>query len=63
MFPEVVVDKSESEYTWQQLESCLQAAWDTLDQELFSNLGASMCNHIEAVIAVKGWIQNIRVDY
>jgi hypothetical protein len=55
MFPEVAIDKSESEYARQRLESCLQAAWDTLDQELFDKLGASMNNRIEAVIAAKGW--------
>jgi hypothetical protein len=55
MFLEVAADKSESEYAQQRLESCLQAAWDTLDQELFNTLGASMCDRIEAVIAAKGW--------
>jgi hypothetical protein len=55
MFPEVAADKSESEHARQRLESCLQAAWDTLDQELFNTLGASMCDHIKAVIIAKGW--------
>jgi hypothetical protein len=55
MFPEVAVDKSESEHAQQWLESCLQAAWDTLDQELFNTLGASMCNHIKTVIVANGW--------
>jgi hypothetical protein len=55
MFPEVAADKSESEHARQRLESCLQAAWDTLDQELFDKLGASMCDRIEAVIAANGW--------
>jgi hypothetical protein len=55
MFPDVMADKSESEYARQRLESCLQAAWDTLDKELFDNLGASMPSRIEACIAAKGW--------
>jgi hypothetical protein len=54
MFPEVTADKSESEDARQRLESCLQAAWDTLDQELFDKLGVSMNDRIEAVIAAKG---------
>lgn len=55
MFPEVASDKSESEHARQRLESCLQAAWDTLDQGLFDKLGASMRDRIEAVIEAKGW--------
>jgi len=42
MFPEVTKDKSESEDARQHLESYLQAAWDTLDQGLFNNIGASI---------------------
>jgi hypothetical protein len=55
MFPEVANNKSESEDARQRLESCLQAAWDTLDKGLFDNLGASMPARIEACIAAKGW--------
>ena len=55
MFPEVAADKSESEHARQRLESCLQAAWDTLDQELFDTLGASISARIEAIIKAKGW--------
>ena len=55
MFPDVANDKSESEHARQRLESCLQATWDTLDQELFDNLGASMPARIEACIAADGW--------
>jgi hypothetical protein len=55
MFPEVAKDTSESEYARQRLESCIQAAWDTLDDELFSTLGASMPDRIEACIAADGW--------
>ena len=55
MFPDIAADKSESEHARQHLESCLQAAWDTLDKELFDNLGASMVDRIEAVIAADGW--------
>jgi hypothetical protein len=55
MFPEVIASKSESEDTRQRLESCLQATWDTLDQDLFNKLGASMNDRIKAVIVAKGW--------
>ena len=55
MFPEVIANKSELEYTQQRLESYLQAAWDTLDQELFDTLGISISTRIEAIIEAKGW--------
>ena len=55
MFLEVATDKSESEHARQRLESCIQAAWDTLDQSLFDNLGASMHDRCEAVITADGW--------
>lgn len=55
MFPEIAEDKSESEYSRQRLESALQAAWDTIDKEVFDNLGESMVNRIEACIEAKGW--------
>jgi hypothetical protein len=55
MFPEVAADKSKSEHARQRLESCLQAAWDTLDQDLFDKLSASINARIKAVIAAKGW--------
>ena len=55
MFPDVANDKSESEHARQRLESCLQAAWDTLDKSLFDILGASMPARIEACIAADGW--------
>jgi len=55
MFLEVAADKSESEHARQRLESCIQAAWDTLDQSLFDNLGASMHDRCEAVITADGW--------
>jgi len=55
MFPDVAADKSESEYARQRLESCIQAAWDTLDKGLFDALGASMPDRIEACIKAKGW--------
>jgi len=54
MFPDAA-DKSESEHSRQRLESCLQAAWDTLDKELFDALYESMPARIEACIAAKGW--------
>lgn len=55
MFPEVAADKSESEDIRQYLKSCLQAAWNILDQGLFEKLGASMPARIEACIAAEGW--------
>jgi hypothetical protein len=55
MFPELLIDKSKSEDARQNLESCLQAAWDTLPQELFDNLYASMPDRIEAIIEASGW--------
>ena len=55
MFPDVAADKSESEHARQNLESCLQAVWDTLDKELFDNLGASMVDRIEAIIVADRW--------
>ena len=55
MFLEVTTDKSELENTRQRLESCIQAAWDTLDQSLFDNLYASMPDRMEACIAAQGW--------
>ena len=55
MFPEVAADKSESEYSRQRLESCLQAAFDTLDKSLFDVLYESMLARIEACIQAKGW--------
>jgi hypothetical protein len=54
MFPEVTKDKSESEYARQRLESCIQTAWDTLDQSLFDKLGASIHDRYKAVIAANG---------
>jgi hypothetical protein len=55
MFPEVAADKSESEYSRQRLESCLQAAYDTLDKSLFDSLYQSMPRRIEACIQADGW--------
>lgn len=55
MFPEVAKDKSESEYARQRLESCIQAAWDTLEKPLFDSLYMSMKARIEACIAADGW--------
>jgi hypothetical protein len=50
MFPEEAENQSESEYARQRLESYLQAAWDTLEEDLFDTLRVSMCDRIEAVI-------------
>jgi len=55
MFPDVASDKSESEHARQTMESCLQAAWDTLEQDLFDKVGGSMRARIEACIAANGW--------
>jgi hypothetical protein len=55
MFPTVMADKCESEEARMRLESCLQAAWDTLEQELFNALYQSMRHRIEACIAADGW--------
>lgn len=55
MFPEVAADLSESEYSRQRLESCLQAAFDCLDKSLFDALYQSMPDRISACIAAKGW--------
>jgi transposase InsO family protein len=55
MFPEVMADKSETEYARQRLESCLQAAWDTLEQRLFDKLYMSMHDRMEACITADGW--------
>jgi len=55
MFPDVAADKSQAEASRARLESCLQAAWDTLDKELFTKLYESMPSRIEACIAANGW--------
>jgi hypothetical protein len=55
MFPAIAVEKSESEHARQQLESALQATWDTIPQETFDNLGTSMKARVEACIAADGW--------
>jgi hypothetical protein len=55
MFLDVATDKSESEHARQRFESCLQAAWDTLDEELFCTLGASIPARIKACIAADRW--------
>jgi len=55
MFPEIARDTSESEDARQHLESALQAAWDTIDKDVFDNLGATMDHRIEACIAADGW--------
>ena len=55
MFPEVAASKSDSEYARQRLESCIKAAWDTLDKEIFDSLYESMPSRIEACITAGGW--------
>ena len=46
MFPKITKNKSESEYTRQQLESVLQAAWDIIDKESFDIFYQSMSRRI-----------------
>jgi len=55
MFPDVAAEKSETEDARQRMESCLQAAWDTLDKSLFDKLYESMPRRIAACIAADGW--------
>ena len=55
MFPEITKNKSESEHARQQLESVLQAAWDTIDKESFDVLYQSMPRRITAYIKADGW--------
>ena len=55
MFPEVAADPSKSEDARQRLESCIQAAWDTLDKGIFDALYASMPARMKACIAAGGW--------
>jgi hypothetical protein len=55
MFPDIMNDKSESEHARQQLESALQAAWDTIDKAQFDCLYQSMPSRIEACIKANGW--------
>jgi len=54
MFPEVAKDKLELKHARQRLESCIQAAWDTLNKGLFDKLRQSMHARCEAIIAAKG---------
>ena len=55
MFLKVATDRSESEGARAPLESCLQAAWDTIDKEVFDNLYKSINARIEACILADGW--------
>ena len=55
MFLEIAKETSEAEHARQQLESALQAMWDTIGKEVFDNLGATMGQRIEACIAAEGW--------
>jgi hypothetical protein len=55
MFLDIAVKTSELEYARQRLESALQAAWDTIPQETFDNLSASIVARVEAYIAANGW--------
>jgi hypothetical protein len=54
MFLKVVADKLKLKDARQRLESCIQAAWDTLDKGLFDNLYASILARIKAYIAASG---------
>jgi hypothetical protein len=55
MFPDIVMNRSDSEHARQQLKSALQAAWDTIDKESFDCLYKSMPSRIEACIMADGW--------
>jgi hypothetical protein len=55
MFPEVMACRGESEDNRQRLESCLQAAWDTIPTEFSDALYQSMPVRIEACIAADEW--------
>jgi hypothetical protein len=55
MFPEVAVDTSDSEHARRRLGSCIQAAWDTLDKDIFDVLHTSMPARMKACIAADGW--------
>ena len=55
MFPSIATDRSESGHARQQLESALQAAWDTIEKESFDCLYKSMLDRIEACIKAEGW--------
>ena len=60
MFPDVAKAKSNSEHACQRLESCLQAALDSLNKESFDKLYESMRDRIEARIKHRGGIRNIK---
>jgi transposase len=55
MFPEVMACRGNSEEDRQRLESCLQAAWDTIPKEFFDALIESMPRRVAACIAADGW--------
>ena len=55
MFPEIAAYISETEHARQQLESALQAAWDTIDKALFNKLRESIYDRIQACIEADGW--------
>ena len=54
MFLAVIACKGNSEEDRQRLESCLQAAWDTIPQEFFDILLESIPRRIEVYIKAKG---------
>ena len=54
MFPELIDEVSGSENARQYIESCLQAAWDTLDKEVFDVLYKSIPERVAACIRAKG---------
>lgn len=55
MFPEISTSKSDSEEARTLMENALKVAWESLDDSLFQELGASMSRRVEAVIAADGW--------
>ena len=55
MFLNIVANKSKSEEARARLESALQVAWDTIDQEFFDKLWQSIDTRVKACIAANGW--------
>ena len=55
MFSGIASDTSKSEEARGRLESTLQLAWNTIDQEVFDKLGSIIGHRIEACIVVDSW--------
>jgi hypothetical protein len=55
MFPDFSASSGSGEEDIKQLEECLKAAWDALDDDFFIALVESMPRRIQACIEAKGW--------